>query len=379
LLVAVTTAATVGFFSYGCSDQPAPCQGGTLPPETLEQYSLKCNEITEIDVPEFNCDKGTIVPEFNQQMINGELFCDYPNVLNHECDPDSRFQVIAQNDTSIVVAHCRKKGYGNNYGDIAVIQYNKRNGATCFYQALGNLRPDVTRPIEGNDTSNGKFPWLTPAGTAGLNCHFCHDNGPFVRSPYLAQLRDEPKNRLPGTNETDPVWGSRYTWNSPSTVPEYHFVGNDFQSWKVYSVTIQDHVKWSDGMPHPERQCSTCHRMGLASVNDENGFLVYAPQPNGPDPGTGTSQSFGPIATAISQAHKNPHGPTSPDGSMDPTSPIWMVPPDSIYYDSEIEQEAFRYRECVTAYVAGAMLPYGCEVVLYGQGDSCPPTSIQTP
>ena len=24
------------------------------------------------------------------------------------------------------------------YGDIAVIQYSRKNGATCFYQALGN-------------------------------------------------------------------------------------------------------------------------------------------------------------------------------------------------------------------------------------------------
>ncbi len=174
-----------------------PCLGtGTLPEESMEAFAAKCAEATQIEVRGFNCDDGTIIPTTN--LTPGACpnqDCDAPNVLNGECDECSRFQVLAKTEEAIAVGLCRKKGLdeGEGYRDVAVIQYNRFTGATCFYQALGpSLPAEVTAPSQG--IGPGTFPWFTPSQTAGEKCVMCHDNGPFVRSPYLAQLRDVGPN-----------------------------------------------------------------------------------------------------------------------------------------------------------------------------------------
>jgi len=336
LLCTAYAAVTLGLSA--CSDTTGgePCLGtGTLPSDSLETFSGKCLEAIGLDVPAFNCDDGTLVPENNLSAASyPNQTCDAPNVLSGVCDPGSRFQVLAQTAEAIVVAHCRKKGRGDgSYGDIAVIQYNQINGATCFYQALAlDLPAAVTAPSEG--IGPGTFPWLTPADTADINCVRCHDNGPLIRSPYLAQLRNEPTNRLPGTNDNDGVWGPRFGWNL--TQP-YTFVGNDFQDWKVQSLSVANVT------------CTGCHRMGISSSDGQDNTA------------SGTALSFGPIATAAQQSKKNPH-------SAD--SPIWMKP-DQIVYHADVETEALAVQNCAQAILGNGIVPAGCMAVQYGQGDTC--------
>jgi hypothetical protein len=257
--------------------------------------------------------------------------------------------VLKQTNDVPIIGHCRKKGNGDGvYGDIAVIQYNQKNGATCFYQALGNLPAKVTAPSEGNGP--GKFPWFNPKVTADIQCVRCHDNGPFVRSPYLAQLRNEAKNRLPGTNPGNGRWDRRFSWNL--TLP-YTFVGNDFQSWKVHAVSVTG----------PGADCASCHRLGLSSIG---GRYEVA---------TGTAQVFGLEATAKEQAHKNhPHSGASP---------IWMQP-GQILYDADVEDEAKAVAACANAIAKHANdssappPPAGCQSVQYGQGNTCRGGSVRS-
>jgi len=92
-----------------------------------------------LEVPETNLTGGG--------WPNG--FCDAPNVLNGACDPGSRFQVLKETNDVAIVGHCRKHGHADHeYGDIAVIQYNKKNGAICFYQALADDPPHPDDPPE---------------------------------------------------------------------------------------------------------------------------------------------------------------------------------------------------------------------------------------
>src|SRR4029077_8082972 len=79
--------------------------------------------------------------------------------------------------------------------DVAVIQYNRQNGAICYYQApQGASKADkVTTPSLGS-TGTNIFPWISPAATHGVGCPVCHDNGPFIRSHYLYQLDEFPKD-----------------------------------------------------------------------------------------------------------------------------------------------------------------------------------------
>jgi hypothetical protein len=113
----VCAGATLGLFN---------CNGGSVDPclvssaatiQTLHQYASDCFEATLITVPAFHCDNGTPVPDTGHD--GGVTTCDRPNVLNHECDPGSRFQVLNENDDAFVVAHCRKKGRNRSRIEIA--------------------------------------------------------------------------------------------------------------------------------------------------------------------------------------------------------------------------------------------------------------------
>ena len=188
--------------------------------EALEAYARRCDEAIGITVPDFICEAGTLVPtEHHQANFDGSAAkyrpkraCDRPNQLNEECDPGSRFQVLpGSNDRAFAVAHCRKQGLNSaEYGDIAVIQHNRENGATCFYQALADWEDDSARtsvrsPLKGDVKAPSKgtsaWPWMTPEKTARIGCVGCHDNGPIFRSPYLSRAMKNGKPLLPGAGD----------------------------------------------------------------------------------------------------------------------------------------------------------------------------------
>jgi hypothetical protein len=140
----------------------------------LSEYAQKCDDATGIHVPGFNCDAGTEVPGQGNVPATAPnaTHCAEPNVLNGKCDPGSKFQVLPGGSTdAIAVAHCRKDGQpidGSMYDDIAVIQYNKANGALCFYQALIELPGDnVPEPLAGEGAWQPPNParWKSPAET----------------------------------------------------------------------------------------------------------------------------------------------------------------------------------------------------------------------
>jgi len=350
-----------GGSSGGLVPQVVECDDD-LPTESLVDYARKCKDAIGVDVPDFDCDKsGTSVPENHLTGLFPFAFCDAPNVLNAQCDPGSQFHLLAQTAAVTIVGHCRKQNHaGGKYGDIAVIQYNKTNGSTCFYQALKDSSPSplgadldhhVTPPSDGNGP--GKFPWLNPSDTAAIRCVRCHDNGPFIRSPYLAQLRDDPTNRVPGTHDGSGAWDHRFDWNK--TIP-YAFVGNDFQSWKAYSISVSG----------TGSGCIVCHRLGLSSVHG-----TFQTQ--------GTAQVLGLTATAASQTQKNPHSASPCTSSSPPTcvpdSPIWMKPGQTLY-DATSENQAIAASACAGAIAKAAgdpsvALPPGCNSVLYAQGNTC--------
>lgn len=340
-----------------------PCRDGD---ESLEQFSARCDKaMGGVSVPAFDCDGSNATEPRLQEVTNGK--CGAPNVLNHECDPGSHFQVLHRDENGdgiYIVAHCRKLAHDGNgdgeYGDVAVIQYNSKTGATCFYQALRTGLPhDAPAPI-GGDTSY----WLKPGGpnsTSSINCVRCHDTGPFVRSPYLAQLgqvwpfsgdENNPNNPnapdlpvadanyLPGTLD-DETYGP---WNS--SMP-YMFVGLNFQSWEAYSVT---------NTAHPT--CTTCHRMGASRSGGSWNV------------GSGTSMNLGILATDPSQAMKVDHGTLKPGEA----SPIWMRPGQADY-DAAIAAHADAMKTCAESITQGEA-DDGCGAARFAQGDTCPPPNV---
>ncbi|MBV8976935.1 MAG: hypothetical protein JO261_07860 [Alphaproteobacteria bacterium] len=246
--------------------------------DSLKGYADKCTAAVGIAVPDFDCNSGTLVPTTNASGSN----CDRPNVLNGECDPGSYFKVIANTDSVAIVAMCRKKGNDpakELYGDIAVIQHNKKNGATCFYQAPPNSpQPPLDGHVLSPSKGYGAWRWYEPATTASIGCGECHDNGPILRTPFLSQITG--KDALP-------------TGLNVSGAP-YKFVGDDFKNWKSWSILVDNN------------DCNMCHRMGLSSIQGNSGGGGLR---NG-----GTSIRFGIVATAATQSARN--------SSMPP----WMQP-----------------------------------------------------
>ena len=303
--------------------------------ETLQEYAQKCDRAIGATVPDFNCDNGTLVP--TTHLANNR--CDRPNVLNHACDPGSRFQVLSDpnNEKISIVAHCRKMGKADKrYGDIAVIQTNQSNGATCFYQALGDLDGNVKAPSKGVGTP--PF-WIPPSEIASPSfpapCGLCHDNGAIIRSPYLNQLKTKP-HALPGFDDE--------TFNSDQ---RYYFVGSNFAPWKAYKVEVAGSI------------CNECHRMGVNNLA------------KGTMKNRGTARDLGIRATDRTQDAKNPHSAASP---------IWMIPgqrslcPDQTDFCQANYDAARAIAACADRFSEGSPLPNtpSCKITQFTGPASAP-------
>jgi hypothetical protein len=289
--------------------------------DPLQDYAHECDLAVGPTVPDFNCDDpdATEVPgntptgtrPGNTPTGTRDLpTCDQPNRLNSECDPGSRFHVLVRSDSAYIVAHCRKKGNDTGkYGDIAVIQHNRHNGATCFYQAgpADGMLGQVNAPSKGlglwrldaSETSH----WNSPSYARSQGCGGCHDNGPLIRSPYLNQVKGP--NAIPGKDD-----------NSFNKDPlPYSFVGEDFSSWKAFKVEIAHNT------------CNDCHRMGTNNVSSG-----------------GTGRDFGPRATA----ECSPGSPQTCEREKNfhsAASPIWMTP-GQITYSMPNEVAAKAIHDC---------------------------------
>jgi hypothetical protein len=341
--------------------------------ETLQEYALRCERATGVDVPAFTCDDrdSTLVPFNNGVDSNGKLLelefgpfgpdsdfpalyekvqfgaggkCDQPDRLNRECDPGSRFHVLKRTADAFVVAHCRKKGNeGNTWGDIAVIQHNTTNGATCFFQEgpRDKLANEVKAPRDP-----GPNEWNSPSVAASQGCVACHDNGPIIRSPYLSQITGP--NKLPGACGGNTFAGCDIGLNGPTRfngpMRPYAFVGEDFADWRAYQVD----VAYRDNMGNITKNlCTTCHRMGVSNL-----------------PSGGTARDFGLRATATSEVGKNPHSPASP---------IWMTIdrrnlPEDMQHSETNEKLAQDIRACALR-VRERPLPneLGCTITLFAE------------
>jgi hypothetical protein len=216
--------------------------------------------------------------------------------------------------------------------DIAIIQYNKVNGAVCFFQALGGVSgslpgSNIPSPAAGQNAAwaDNTAHWINPTSTHGIGCTGCHDNGGFIRSNYIAQMRTAP-NAMP--NEAD-------GYSNLSTPLRY--VGKDFamdRSWSIQVANAPGDVAQS---------CAGCHRLAV------NNF---------PSRADGTAMDFALRATAASQPSKNPHGPNSP---------IWMRP-GQIVYQAAAEATAQKFHNCADGFRASGFVtaPPGCVVTPLG-------------
>jgi hypothetical protein len=355
----------VSLFAWTCS--LIACAASTEPPAVEKltsaisvsgEYARRCDEVIHDDndmpasVPPFFCEDGTVVP----QIISWDLFarhnmkCDYPDRLNSECDPGSKFQVLHDDSSATIVAHCRKKVWDGHspgdghFGDIAVIQYSKKNGATCFYQAgpsadlfpgldsMGHINPV---PAPSNDPNH----FWDDLSSQPPSCLSCHNSGPLIRSQYLAQLNQASttKNALPEQIDFHTSTHLMHTANAP-----YWFPGSNFSPFHVFRVEV------------PGNMCMSCHRLGIAATLT-NGTLDFI--------NAGTATTFGPNSVLVP-----PQIPTQNNLRWDPMNPgmylpeRWMIPPGNQSPSPAEVQAANDVRDCALSQMGAAVAPPGCQV-----------------
>lgn len=231
---------------------------GTAQAETLFEYGRQCAEqIAEI--PAFSCMAGEEIPiTIDGQRVPADTApprCDRPSLLpqadaQSQCVPGSRALVLRDDKSAQISAICRKqlaRPAGSHWFDeINVISHSLKNGKTCWFTAKAKAPLSADKGIDGRavpSPSTLKRPavpadrvWQTPHQVAWSQpaCVNCHDSGPFMYSPYIAQT-----TQLPG---------------DPFGFYEPKAIGEDFKrAWAklhAFGITTRGNT------------CTACHRMG---------------------------------------------------------------------------------------------------------------------
>lgn len=229
--------------------------------QTIPDYANACGAAIGEQVPAFSCiDDGHEIPMKGTEGVA----CEKPPYLPFAgCYGGSRIgQLQAADPDVLMVFLCRKKRPGNQphqFDDIAVIQTNYTTGATCFYQRLADGTDGRKVPAPKDDIGNFWMDLPTMASPDNA-CVQCHDNGPFLRTPYVMQLKD----RIP-------AYDAKYRNKT-----HYFFPGQQWLGWngKTFRVTVRDNTN-----------CTVCHTMGANTI----------------DPSVGTSSWLGPYSTGLEQ------------------------------------------------------------------------------
>ena len=230
----------------------APVRSET--PENVLSYGAQCAALIAPIQP-FNCLDGEIIPiTQNGKPVTDKSpsDCDRPTQLLAEsvkwpegrCVPFSRTLLLADGATQ-VTAICRRKRFraagDPRFEEVDVVAHSVRTGATCWFAAHRDddepfpasrvPPPDEVTPPAGQ-VAAANF-WNGPVKVAHENCAGCHDNSPFMFSPFMGQV-----------------------WHKVPTDPfgRYESIGAAFKrSTPMASVDP------------PGNTCTGCHRIGTTS------------------------------------------------------------------------------------------------------------------
>lgn len=209
-----------------------------------ERYAEACRTLVG-PLPDFSCADGVPVPVTVDGVAvrdpKPDMDCDRPSLLDNgpdsdgQCVPHSRILSLSTG-TMMVSVMCRQKVIRDpasmHFDEIDVIAHDPASGATCWFQATGSRAAPldglkVPSPTAARDDSF----WNRPETVARDGCGNCHDNDPFMYSPFVGQV-----------------------WHAVPVAPfgPYFHVGPEFgfAAWPTETFALRDNT------------CSGCHRIG---------------------------------------------------------------------------------------------------------------------
>lgn len=238
--------------------------------EDHENYALQCVEDVT-DIPAFSCGDGAVIPvTVNGTVVTYDSFqtgmdCDRPALLSNghgsdgQCVPGSRILNLST-ETAQISAMCRQKHNRPRddlaFDEIDIIAHNPNTGATCWFQAKAEHPDD---PIDGTLIASPTMPntppiWADPEAVVADGCGNCHDNDPFMYSPFVGQ-----------------VWGEV----PANPLGPYFHVGAEFgfDQWPTQTFDLRDNT------------CLGCHRIGRQETcNALTDWMTGRAVPEGANP-----------------------------------------------------------------------------------------------
>jgi hypothetical protein len=244
-----------------CKANPKPTPGKGYEnagfPETAFAYAKMVE--TELGVPpRVDLNKAVEIPLFvNGKRAYGNLgtACDNRSYLGKDTVSGSTLQRhegrTAEGEPMpdvIWISFGRNStvDFENVEGSVQMIGYNRRTGATAFFESNGsNLRPWI-RLDEKTWRMRGVMPWIDEPEefnrafvTPGqVQCVECHQADPFITNTFINAAK------IPGTNETVVP---KLDEESP-----YYVIGGD--NWDMRTMHIERNA------------CFDCHRVGMSTM-----------------------------------------------------------------------------------------------------------------
>ena len=233
--------------------------------------------------------------------------CANPSLLTDSCQSGSRLGQIQHGD--IYFKWICRDPYGSGdalqYADAGAIAYNALTGASCWWDDVDFVSGDGDWPsldlMEGDADNLARYLEVFYS-TEGDSCTGCHDNDPFIYTPYLQSVMWEPGPHIAGKYSHTRIDGSQ-------------------------GATVNMHLTSPEVAP-----CTKCHRLSSAATCE---FLS-------PD-SMGQNKALYSYEQAVLDA-------------ADPTSPHWRLafwmpggPPEVVTYAEWIEgfgAAAERIAEC---------------------------------
>ena len=289
------------------SDKPAAVERAWYFPATASEYAKMVEP--ELGVPpRIDLSEAVEIPVYLdgvQVYGNRRRACDNPGYLGKDTVSGSTLQRHEGRTADgkplpdvVWVSFGRNstRDPANLIASVQMIGYNRRTGATAFFESCDKVKPWVTLD-EGTLRMRGVMPWIddpaefnrafAPPERSRPQCVQCHQADPFITNDFInaAKMPGTDENVVPILDENSPFW----------------VIGGE--NWDMRTVHI------------PDNRCLECHRVGLSTMSMfmENGWDPNAHMPP-KDPG-----SLAADAAQLLKVMRD--GPASVEGAH------WVVPP----------------------------------------------------